>query len=146
MLLFAIKDDRYAMPTERIVEIIPLVRFKKIPKTADHVAGMINYHGEPVPVIDLGVLIGGSPCDRYYSTRIILVNYPLAQGEKLLGIMAERATSMISNQEGQIDSGRILIDEALHTSEAGGKNDGIVQWFDLVRMVPEGMVAELLRG
>ena len=82
LLLFETSDGRYALDSQHIVEIIPLLLPKKIPGAPGYVSGIINYRGQPVPVFDLCALAGGAPCRLYYSSRIILVHYPLADEQQ----------------------------------------------------------------
>ena len=84
MLFFYVQtgSDRYALEAERITEVLPLVGLKKSIRAPPGIAGMLNYHGEFVPVIDLSELALGRPAPPRLSTRIILT-YLLEQGEKL---------------------------------------------------------------
>ncbi len=146
LLLFEIRDGRFALPTERIVTIVPYVRLKKIPKAPDYVAGIMNYRGTPVPVIDLSSLSEGTPCKYRFSTRIILVAYPYMENQdKLLGLIAERITETAKIKQTTIPSSGILMDDALYTGKDDGNKDEMVQWFDLVRMIPAHMVKDLFQ-
>ncbi|NOX81042.1 MAG: chemotaxis protein CheW [Deltaproteobacteria bacterium] len=146
LLLFETSDGRYALDSRDVVEIIPLVIPKKITAAPAYVAGIINYRGEPVPVFDLCALADGTPCKHLYSTRIILVRYPLAAGrKKLVGLIAERVTDVIKSGHTDLGSSGILIDEALNSSAAGAGNDEIIQKFDLQGIIPEDIVRELFK-
>ena len=62
-------------------------------------AGLFNYRGAPVPVIDLSQLTLGRPAARRLSTRIVLVHYPdESGGTHLLGLIAERATQTVRHE------------------------------------------------
>ena len=92
-LLFQLGDDRYALDVRQIVEILPCLGLKRIPQAPQGVAGLLNYHGAPVPVIDLSALALGRDAVLRMSTRLILVRYPgPGEGNQLLGLMAEQAT------------------------------------------------------
>jgi len=143
LLLFETNDGRYALDSQYIIEIIPLIRAKRIPAAPGYVAGMINYHGVPVPVLDLCVLEGGEACRPFYSTRIILLCYPLDGEEKVVGLIAERATDVIKCSDTDIRSSGILVDKnsSLQINESG--QEELVQLFDMSRMIPEDIVREL---
>jgi len=83
LLIFKIGADRYALPASQMIEVVPLVNLKKIPQAPPGVAGVFNYHGQPVPVIDLSELATGTPAQARVSTRIMLVNYSNASGPPL---------------------------------------------------------------
>jgi chemotaxis-related protein WspB len=88
-LLFQLGDDRYALDTGRVAEVLPLVAITPIPKAPTGVAGLFNYHGAPVPAIDLSQLTMGRPARNRMNTRIVLVHYPDGRGKThLLGLIA----------------------------------------------------------
>jgi chemotaxis-related protein WspB len=43
------------------VEVLPLVHAKRIPQSPAGMAGIFDYHGAPVPLIDLAELALGKP-------------------------------------------------------------------------------------
>lgn len=143
LLLFQTTEGRYALDSKHIIEIIPLIRTKRVPTAPGYVSGMINYHGMPVPVFDLCSLEGGDACRAYYSTRIILVRYPLDNEAKTVGVIAEGVTDVLKCSEEEVRATGILLDKAvrLQGSEAG--QEEIVQLFDVKRMIPEDIVRDL---
>ena len=80
-LLFQLGQDRYALDTGAIAEVLPLVAITAIPQAPAGVAGLFNYRGAPVPAIDLSQLTMGRPARRRLNTRIIMVHYPDARGD-----------------------------------------------------------------
>jgi chemotaxis-related protein WspB len=92
-LLFHLGQDRYALEAGQVVEVLPLVALKALPGAPRGVAGLIDYRGVAVPVIDLSALALGVPAALRVSTRLLMVRYlPPPGGERLLGLIAERAT------------------------------------------------------
>ncbi len=92
-VLFSVDSDRYALEAKDIIEVLPLVALKRVPPAPPYLAGLLNYHGTSVPVIDLNLLMTGTPCRKALSSRILLAQYHLPDGcLKPLGLMAEEAT------------------------------------------------------
>ena len=58
-LVFQLDEDRYAIDASRVVSVLPLVKAKAIPHAPAAVSGAFDYHGEPVPLIDLSRLALG---------------------------------------------------------------------------------------
>src|SRR5260370_36636373 len=95
-LLFQLGDDRYALEAGRVVEVLPLVELKQLPRAPKAVAGLFNYRGRPVPTVDLCELTLGRPARDRMSTRIFVVKYPDEKGrEQLLGLIPEQATETL---------------------------------------------------
>lgn len=147
LLLFEIGDGRYAITVDQIVEIVPLVRLKKIPMAPPYVAGLMNYRGLPVPVVDLGELVVGEPCEPRFSTRIILVNYKPAPGKdkKILGIIASQVTETVKTNLSTIPSSGVLMDDSLYPDGLEADTEGMVQWFDMNRILPDKEISVLFQ-
>ena len=90
VMVFHIGADRYALPLWAVARVVPAAALKAIPRAPAWVAGLLDLHGEPVPVIDLSSLAGVPPRQMWYDSRIILVDYPLGGGAtRTLGLLAE---------------------------------------------------------
>ena len=85
VLAFSIGPDRYGLRLHAIARVLPLVELKQIPLAPTFVAGLMDLHGEPVPVIDLSRLAGFTPEQLWFDSRIVLVGY----GARQLGLLAE---------------------------------------------------------
>src|SRR5512137_329391 len=95
-ILFRLGNERYALEAGRVIEVIPRVPLRPQPGTPDFVAGLLNFRGRVVPVLDLGTLTLGIPCTAQLSTRIILIDYTLKSGVKrVLGLVAEAVTDAV---------------------------------------------------
>ncbi len=90
LLVFQIGADRYALRLREIERVLPLAALKQLPGAPACVAGLLDLHGTPVPVIDLSRLAGLATGAWSHDSRIILVAYPLASGQtRELGLLAE---------------------------------------------------------
>ncbi len=94
VLVFHIGPDRYGLPLRAVARVLPVAALKRIPGAPDYVAGLMDLHGEPVPVLDLSRLSGLVPEQIWFDTRIILVDYPLADGSAPLGLLAEHVAGV----------------------------------------------------
>ena len=103
-LLFQLGDARYALDTAAVVEIMPGVALKPILRAPEGVVGLLDYHGRPVPVLDLCALATGQSAPARFSTRLILVRVPAdaarSPSDRLVGLLAERATSILQRDPG----------------------------------------------
>ncbi|RPJ55375.1 MAG: purine-binding chemotaxis protein CheW [Acidobacteria bacterium] len=128
LLLFEVGASRFGIEASEIVEVIPLVSLKKVPHAPDCVSGVFNYRGQIVPVIDVNALLGDKPARPLLSTRIILVRPPEAVGEeRLLGILAERATETLSCRKEELQPAGITVEGARYLGEILPHPAGLVQ-------------------
>lgn len=145
-ILFQIGRDRYALSAARIIEVLPLINLKRVPCAPDGVAGVLNYHGTPVPVIDLNEMMLAQPAARRLSTRIILVKYPLeAQLPRALGLVAEHATNMIHRSiEDFIETG-VESQDARYLGKVTNDPGGLIQWIEVERLLTSEVRSVLFR-
>ncbi|MEP0918006.1 chemotaxis protein CheW [Leptolyngbya sp. DQ-M1] len=90
LLLFCVGKDPYAIESSHIVEVIPSVPLRKLHYVPKYVAGLLNYRGTIVPVVDLCELIQGTPSRFQLSSRIIMVKSAEASTVSYLGLLAEQ--------------------------------------------------------
>ena len=136
-LLFRIGTERYALDANQVVEVVPLVRVKKIPQSPVGLAGVINYRGLPVPVIDLSELALGQPAQVRVSTRIILVKYPAESGEAhTLGLMAEQPTETMKREPADFVCPGVAVSSAPYLGRVANDSRGMIQWIEVKNLLP----------
>lgn len=129
-LLFQIGADRYVLGAARIATVEPLVRLKRIPGAAAGVAGVFDYHGAPVPVVDLSAMALGSRAPESMSTRIIVVHY---EGERILGLLAEKVVETAEFAEADFREPGVT--GAPYLGPVAVAASGIVQRVELERLL-----------
>lgn len=137
-LLFKIGGDRYAVEARCVVEVIPLLGLKKIPQAPKGVAGLFNFRGEPVPALDLAEMTTGQPAAERLSTRILVVRSDLgARGSRLVGIIAEHATTMLRKQPEDFADPGIAPGTAPYLGPVLLDDQGVIQWIQEQKLLPE---------
>ncbi len=146
-LLFKLGRDRYVIDIARILEILPLVDLKKVPRASPEVAGVFNYRGIPVPVIDVSLALLGSPARRVLSTRLVLVRRPDgSEGESPLGLILEAATGTIRRDSGDFSESGVTADGAPCLGPVASDPQGLIQWVEPDRLLSDAARAALFQG
>jgi chemotaxis-related protein WspB len=153
-LIFELGPDRYALPAAQIAEVLPVVRIKRVPHAPVGVIGVFNYHGKPVPVIDLSELTFGRPAAPRLSTRLIVVTYPDRRGQgqgqgtnqgeaqapsHLLGLIAERATDTMRRDPADFVASGITTGRAPYLGRVTTSSHGVVQRIDVEALLPDAV-------
>jgi chemotaxis-related protein WspB len=139
MLVFHINNQRYALPSQQVVEVIPLVNLTSLPHTDEYVVGVFNYRGSVVTVVDLCQLIVGKPCGEHLSTRIIIVkcckskqNQPSEiEGTFLLGLMAERVIETLHASHADLVDVNMQIGKTPYLGKMLLDKQGMIQYLPL---------------
>src|SRR5438445_3290016 len=72
-LVFSCGQSWYAVPAERAAEVVSLPALTRVPGAPAHLLGVFAHRGEVIPVIDMGLLVGGNETK---SRRAVLVRVP----------------------------------------------------------------------
>lgn len=143
-LLFHLGSERYAIEARQVLEVMPLVRIKEIPQAPKGVAGLINYRGSSIPVLDLSALATGQPAMARLSTRILIIDYRSASGsQQILGLLAERATETLHIKESDFQPSGVHLPGAPYLGPVAHDGRGIIQKVSVSELIP-AEVQELL--
>jgi chemotaxis-related protein WspB len=136
-LVFELDGDRYALETRQLIEVLPLVNLKRLSKAPPGIAGMFDYHGQPVPAVDLSEVILGRAARRRMNTRIVIVNYPGADDTpRPLGLIAERATATARLDAAQFNETGVSHGDTPYLGPVARDARGLIQWLTLPQLLP----------
>jgi chemotaxis-related protein WspB len=138
-LLFQLGDERYVLEARQVIEVLPLVAVRDIPQAPRGVAGVFNYRGAPVPLIDLSALAIGRPAQRWLSTRIVLVR----DGEQLLGLLAERVTETVRREPSDFVASPVEAAAAPYLGAVATDEHGLIQRIELEKLLSGTLRAAL---
>lgn len=145
-LIFHLGEDWYALKSAEIVQVLPHVAWKVIPQAPPGVAGVINYHGTPVPLIDPKALSLGQAAARHMSTRIILFNYLASDGEThLLGLLAEQTTETIRREINDFVDAGVPADRAPYLGPVTNDERGLIQLIEPRKLLSPALCELLFR-
>lgn len=105
VLFLHVGAERYALASACVVEVVPDVPLRTVPGVPAWVAGLLDYRGRVLPVVDLGARVGASPAPRLLSTRVVVCDPEGALrpfgaelhgdvGRRLVGLRAERVLDL----------------------------------------------------
>ncbi|MCP3983924.1 MAG: purine-binding chemotaxis protein CheW [bacterium] len=73
-LAFPLGADRYALPVDRVREVVRLRQITPVPRVPADILGVISLRGEIVQVLDLSQRLGGSIGLRTPTSRIVVLH------------------------------------------------------------------------
>jgi len=95
VLVFTIGTDRYGLPLRAVSRVLPVMAMKQIPGAPDFVAGLMDLHGMPVPVLDVSRLAGVAVEQIWLDSRIVLIDYRVDDaGQRQLGLLVEHVVGI----------------------------------------------------
>jgi chemotaxis-related protein WspB len=145
LLVFHIGADRYGLRLRDVLRVLPLVELKQLPLSPDSVAGIMDLHGAPVPVIDLCRASGLPSGEDHFDTRIIVADYVTPAGaHHALGLRAERVMGVQEvGDELLRDSG---VQAAPFLGAVASDAQGMLQVVELAQLLPADLCALLFQS
>jgi chemotaxis-related protein WspB len=144
MLLFHLGDSRYAIAVADVVEVTPRVVLETIAPAPDYVVGLYSYRGRHVPVIDLCMILHNRACRDSFTTRTILVDFPLAAGgRRTLGLLAERVTETVKIDDAAFTATGLSMPDAPYLGQAARCDADLIQRVSVADLLPAGVQAQL---
>ena len=101
LLFFECDNIRYAVTATDVESVVWLPALSPVDGVPAWCAGHLNWHGAPVPVIDLGRLLGHAPRSYVLSDQLIIVK----AGEKTLALLVTRVDLLNSVNEVEMVKG-----------------------------------------
>jgi len=145
LLVFHIGADRYGLRLRDVVRVLPLLELKHVPMAPDSVAGLMDFHGRSVPVIDLCRAAGLPSGEDHFDTRIIVADYHSPEGtDHLLGLRAERVVGVQEVSDAQLTESGVRA--APFLGQVASDRQGMLQLVELEQLLPESLRALLFQA
>ena len=143
---FKVNDNRYLLDVKDIVEIIPFANLKRILKAPAYVAGLLNYRGDAVPVIDVCYLMSDKACEVKLSSRIAMVNYKDDNHSVCIGLLIEHLTETVRYNEDDFSDPGITLEESPYLGKVVIDDNHIIQLVNIRKIVPKEAHDMLFHG
>lgn len=139
-VLCRIGEDAYAISSEAVERILPFAALKALPGGERGLTGLLNYHGQAVPVVDLCLLLAGQPAREVMDTRILLC--PLKESTSgRLGLLVEGVTKAQNLKAEEFAPAGAQGDECL--GEVASRREGLIQRIEVPSILPAGLLPSL---
>lgn len=140
ILLFSVGGDNYGINVRDITEVLPSVALKHLPNGPEYVAGLLNYRGQVVPVIDLTMLMTAQASRHRISSRIVLVDYHHENtSHHLLGLLIEKITETLRVPGHAFTNSGVATHDTPFLGDVAIHNDAIIQLVDIRNVLPESV-------
>ena len=109
LVTFRLEQQVYALPIASIFKIIDMVAITPLPQVNHAIEGIINVHGETVPIINLRRHLNMPQAPFKLHTHIILVQ----NGGPTFGLIVDQVMDVLSLPAGQIANPDQILPEGL---------------------------------
>lgn len=134
-LLFNLGANRFAVETDCITEIVPIVELIKVPKTEAFVCGLMNYRGETLSVIDTVRLLYDFDYNKKMCSRIIIVSTTENNKTTRIGLIAEKVNRTCRIDTNETSEHSLTIEHTPYLGTIISNQDGDIQIIDLKKLI-----------
>ena len=90
VLLVVADRERFAIPLEDVLEVLPALAAQPLPGAPDVIRGLLNVRGTPVPVLDLRTRLGRPPRQPTAADHVVLCRIE----ERTVGIWVDHVAAV----------------------------------------------------
>ena len=94
LLTFEIGGSVYALPIGCVVEVCEAEPWACVPMLPRETAGVMNHHGDAVPVLRRSALLGIDPAEREEPTQVLVLSPRPTEGARL-GLPVDRIVGLV---------------------------------------------------
>jgi len=85
-----VAEERFAVPVERVQEILQVQRIARMPNAPPYFLGIIDVRGRSIPVVDLRLKLGLAAGQDTENTRIIVLRIDVEGRDVTIGLKTDR--------------------------------------------------------
>ncbi|MFT3741018.1 MAG: chemotaxis protein CheW [Breznakibacter sp.] len=139
IITFKIDDSLFAFDALKVRHILELSKLTHMPNTAKFLIGLINLHGNIIPIADLRMLLGQQNLQNTKDTSVIVIS-PNGMLESYLGLVVDMVQEVIPISSDKIKPSLIegsigMIDTFIGTVHLNNEFINIINLDDLVEKV-----------
>lgn len=99
IVVFGLGEEKYGVPIEQVMEIIPCSEVTPVPGTPPFFEGFLNVRGELISLINLRKYVGMDKTDNCKDSRILIL---CSADDKVQGVLVDEVTSIAEVTADQI--------------------------------------------
>ncbi|WP_462317069.1 chemotaxis protein CheW [Marinilabilia sp.] len=97
LLSFKLNDEYFAIDAMKVNHILEVPDITHVPNTPEFMRGVINLHGNVIPVVDLRLMMGFKNAEFNSDTAVIVIA-PDDQQDSSLGVVVDMVKEVIETE------------------------------------------------
>lgn len=101
-LTFVLGRELFAVNVKNVLEVLEQQQITRVPKSPDHILGIINFRGEILPVVSTHLKFGFSAADTSLKSFVIVFDLTHNESHYLVAATADGVKDVIEIMPGEI--------------------------------------------
>jgi len=127
LVVFTLDSQRFALPLSAVERAIRIIEIVPLPKAPDIVIGVINLHGQIIPVVNIRKRFNLSEKEVNLNDHIVISH----SKKRLLGILVDNITGVLEFPEHKIITADKIISGIEYVEGVVKLEDGIILIHDI---------------
>jgi purine-binding chemotaxis protein CheW len=103
-LTFSLAGEEYGIGILKVKEIIGLMPITPVPKTPEHIRGVINLRGKVIPVMDLRLKFSMKAMTDTERTCIVVTDINSGDNKISMGLVVDSVSEVLNIKSGEIEN------------------------------------------
>ena len=129
--VFGVSDQMFALALPFVEKVIQVVEITPLPKSPEHIFGIIDYHGQIIPVVNMRILFGLPEKEIELSDYLIITKTET----RLVALLIDFIDDTIEKADEEIGKSENFLLETRHVKGILKLNDGAVLIHDLDQLL-----------
>jgi len=130
-VVFSLDDQKFALPLASVERVVQVVEISPLAKAPDYIMGIINFHGEIVPVVNVRLLFNLSKKEINLSDKLIIAKTAM----RSVALLVDSMGDMIEKADKEIAKSEKILLETRHVKGILRLNSGVVLLHDLDKLL-----------
>lgn len=139
-VLCRVGRDAYAISSEAVERVLPFATLRALPGGVRGLAGLLNYQGVSIPVVDLCLLLAGAPAREVAGTRLLLCPVEGLRNGRI-ALLVEHVSDVLRLTDDDFRPAGASGEECL--DGVANKSGRLIQRIEVPRILPPEVLASL---
>lgn len=131
LVVFELSGQRFALDIASVEQIVRIVEINSLPEMPEYIAGVINFHGEIIPVLDMHFLFNRNHKEIELSDQLIIVK----SSSLKCALWVDRANKVIDINVDDTQSTGDIMDGVPYLKGIVKDNEGMVFISDIDKFI-----------
>jgi chemotaxis-related protein WspB len=139
-VLCRIGRDAYAISSGAVERVLPFAAIKALPGGVRGLTGLLNYQGTSIPVVDLCLLLAGTPARELAGTRLLLCPVEGLRNGRI-ALLVEHVSDVVRLNEEDFRPAGAAGDECL--GGVANRSGELIQRIEVPQILPAEVLSSL---
>jgi purine-binding chemotaxis protein CheW len=127
LVIFTLDDQRYALPLQAVQRVVRMVAITPLPNAPDIILGVINFHGQVIPVINARWRFGLPEREIAVTDQLVVAH----TARRPVALVVDTVLDILPNSEQKLIATEHILPKIAYVEGVIKRADGLILIHDL---------------